>query len=207
MEGEYDSGRIVDEYLNIFKKDVLNIILKEEIDTRKFMVFIGSLNKFFEDKNIGRIIVVGGFAVEIYTGRGYRTADIDIITEGYGSDTLTDKILRKLGYDKEGRTYIIETGELLSKAVDIVGILYDKPKQPIKWMLDKKDYYFYIIPPEEAIVSSLASAKFWNIGIDYERAAMIYVAQKDNMDIEYLLRRADKENVRDFLDKIVKMIQ
>ena len=88
MEGEYDSGRIVDEYLNIFKKYVLNIILKEEIDTRKFMVFIGSLNKFFEDKNIGRIIIVGEFAVEIYAGRGYSTADIDIITEGHGSDTL-----------------------------------------------------------------------------------------------------------------------
>ncbi len=31
---------------------------------------------------IGRIVVTSGFAVEIYTGRVYRTMDIDVIVEG-----------------------------------------------------------------------------------------------------------------------------
>jgi len=31
---------------------------------------------------MGRIMITGGFAVEIYTGRVYRTMDVDVIVEG-----------------------------------------------------------------------------------------------------------------------------
>lgn len=46
MDGEFNSGRLVEEYLRIFREETIDIIIKEPIDTRKFMFFIGSLNKF-----------------------------------------------------------------------------------------------------------------------------------------------------------------
>jgi len=198
---------VINGYLEIFRSEVLPIIRKIDDETRKFMIFIGSLNKFLEESGVGKIIVVGGFAAELYTGRGYRTADVDIIVEGVNADKVVAEILIKIGFTKEARVYLKEEGELIEKAIDIVSVKYDKPMQPLKWNLKVKGYYFYVIPPEEIIISSLASAKYWNVGIDYERAAMIYYAQKERLNISYLMKRAEEEKVTDLLGKIMKLAE
>lgn len=205
MEGGGNLGDVINGYLEIYRNEVLPIIHKEENETRKFMVFIGSLNKYLEENDVGKIIIVGGFAAEIYTGRGYRTADVDIIVENKNADKIVAEILSKLGYIKEARVYVKDIGELIEKGIDIVATLYDKPKKPIKWKMKINNYYFYIIPPEESIISSLSSAKYWNVGIDFERAAMVFYVQRDNLEMNYLIKRAVEENVKDLLDDIIKL--
>jgi len=44
-------------------------------ETDRFLKFLAILNTLLEDKGLGRIIIVGGFAVELYSGRSYRTGD------------------------------------------------------------------------------------------------------------------------------------
>jgi len=188
----------------LFKSEVAPE-LKDVDETRKFMLFLSSLNKFLEERGLGRIIIVGGFAAELYTGRGYRTADVDIIIEGEEAEYIVRKVLEALGFTREARTYIQDFGDLVEKAIDIVGGVYDKPMKPLKWNLSVKGYYVYVMPPEEVIVSSLASAKFWGVGVDFERAAMVYYAQRDRLDHDYLVARAERERVKDLLDEILKL--
>jgi hypothetical protein len=53
-------------------------------ETERFLCFLSWLNEKLERKGLGRIIVVGGFAAEIYSGRAYRTGDVDIIVVDRG---------------------------------------------------------------------------------------------------------------------------
>jgi len=40
------------------------------------------LNEELMKRGLGRVIIVGVFAAEIYSARAYRTGDVDIIVEG-----------------------------------------------------------------------------------------------------------------------------
>lgn len=37
---------------------------------------VSIINTFMEERGNGRVIIVGGYAVELYTGGGYRALDI-----------------------------------------------------------------------------------------------------------------------------------
>jgi hypothetical protein len=164
------------------------------------------INTFLERHGLGRIIISRGFAAEFYSGGGYRTLDIDIIVEGEpNTATLLKKFLKSIGYTESGRVYVSTLSSLVDKALDIVGVVYDKPKSPIK--IKVKDYHVYMIPPEEAIIYALAAAKFWSSASDFERAVLVYAVQKDNIDFAYLNARAIKEDVKDYLDRIVELSQ
>jgi len=65
------------------------------------------------------------------------------------------KFLKSIGYTESGRVYVSTLSSLVDKALDIVGVVYDKPKSPIK--IKVKAYHVYMIPPEEAIVYALGS--------------------------------------------------
>jgi len=46
---------------------------------------MAEVNAFLEECGLGRVIVVGGYAVELYSGGAYRTGDVDVIVEGGGA--------------------------------------------------------------------------------------------------------------------------
>ena len=50
-------------------------------ETDRFLKFLAMLNTLLEEKGLGRVIIVGGFAAEIYSGRSYRTGDVDMKRE------------------------------------------------------------------------------------------------------------------------------
>ncbi len=100
-------------------------------------------------------------------------------------------LLRSVGYIESGRLYVSTLSGLIEKALDIVGTIYDKPKQPIKLRIRR--YHVYMIPPEEAIIYALAAAKYWSSVSDFERAVLVYAAQKENLDMEYLKKERVKK--------------
>ena len=70
------------EYLEKYKQISKKL---EEIsdELTKEIYLISSINSFLESNGIERIIIVGGLAVELYIRGACRTADIDLIVEGY----------------------------------------------------------------------------------------------------------------------------
>jgi|YelNatPaOPRAMG01_1025707.scaffolds.fasta_scaffold43398_2 hypothetical protein len=162
------------------------------------------INTFMEERGLGRITISRGFAAEFYSGGGYRTLDVDVIVEGKpNAADLLKKFLKSVGYTESGRVYVSTLSSLVDKALDIVGTIYDKPKPPMRIRVN--DYRVYMVPPEEAIIYALAAAKFWSSVSDFERAVLIYAAQKESIDISYLEARAVEENVKDYLSKIMEL--
>lgn len=162
------------------------------------------INTFLETRSLGRIIISRGFAAEFYSSGGYRTLDVDIIVEGEpNTATLLKTFLKSVGYTESGRVYISTLSSLVDKALDIVGVVYDKPKPPTKIKIG--DYHVYMVPPEEAIIYALAAAKYWSSASDFERAILVYATQKENLDLAYLKARAIQEDVKDYLDKVIEL--
>jgi len=160
---------------------------------------VAEVNSFLEERGLGRVIVVGGYAVELYSGGAYRTGDVDVIVE------RASALLRTaLGMIEEwrGRVWIHEA---LSYAIDIVSSFYDKPKQPV--VLEVGGKKVYVEPPEECIVSALAACVYWGSDLDCEKAAMVMAAQWNAIDWEYLERRCAEEGVAERLAEVKRVVE
>jgi len=175
-------------------------LLQKLRKARNILEFLAILNTYMELNNIGKIIITGGFAVELYTNRAYRTGDVDIIV--VGNKEFLEQVLNSIGR-RSGRVWELEY--FSDKAIDIVSTMYIKPKSPVKLRVGER--WIYVEPVEEIIITCLAACKFWQSDIDCEKAAMLLVAQRDHIDWEYLMRRAEREEVLDKLFEIKKKIE
>ncbi len=90
----------------------------------RFLGLFAWLNWFLEEKGYGKIIIVGGFAVEVYTGSTYRTLDVDLIVEGRLARRILEEFIGRISSEKASRVYITTLPILASKAIDIVGSDY-----------------------------------------------------------------------------------
>ena len=170
-------------------------------ETERFLVLLSWLNDELERRGLGRIIIVGGFAAEVYSARAYRTGDVDIIVEGAAD--FVKEFLKKVS-DVGLRIYLLKFPQFSEKGIDIVAEKYDKPKKPIELKIGGRKVY--IIPPEEVIVSCLAAWKFWNSLEDRDKAYLVYSAQREYIDMRYVKRRAVEEKVEDKLDEMIEFI-
>lgn len=160
---------------------------------------MAEVNAFLEECGLGRVIVVGGYAVELYSGGAYRTGDVDVIVEGGGA-----LLRRALGLIEEWRERVW-VHRALSYAIDIVSPSYGKPKQPV--VLEVGGKRVYVEPPEECIVSALAACVYWGSDLDCEKAAMVMAAQWDVIDWEYLERRCVEEGVAEKLEEVKRVVE
>ena len=160
---------------------------------------VAEVNSFLEERGLGKVVIVGGFAVEVYTGGAYRTGDIDIIVEG--GSALLRKALAMIE-EWRGRVWVHRA---LSYAIDIVPSHYDKRKPPV--VLEVGSKRVYVEPPEECIVSSLAACVYWGSDLDCERASMVMAAQWDVLDWGYLEKRCEEEGVAPRLAEVKRVVE
>lgn len=166
-------------------------------ETDRFLKFFAILNTLMEEKGLGRIIIVGGFAAEIYSGRSYRTGDVDIVVEG--NVELVKEILSRFS-DRGMRIFLPRVREISEKGIDIVGNVYSGGKVA-KINVDEK-YHVYVASPEDIIINYLEAWKFWNSIEDRNKAILVYCVNKENLDLTYLTSRATEKNVKDYLEKV-----
>ena len=173
-------------------------------ETRRFLLLLAWLNTRLEELGLGRVVVTGGFAVEVYTGRVYRTMDVDVIVEGRGALRVTEKLLSMVS-ELIGRGYLPREEALCLKSIDIVSTLYDRGAAPVKILVD--GYYVYMEPPEELVVRYLAGWKFWGSREDRDKALWVYTVWRDRLDHEYLWQRAREEGVEDRLRELALFVE
>ncbi len=162
--------------------------------------FLAVLSTHMERHGLGRIILTGGFAVELYTSRAYRTGDVDIIVEG--DVRFVRRVLETIGR-RVGRVY--EIPWLPDKAIDIVATAYLKPRRCVR--LKVGENHLYLEPPEEVVTSCLSACKYWRSDLDCEKAIMVLTAQWEHVDLEYLRRRCDEESTSELLEKILELVE
>jgi len=160
---------------------------------------VAEINVFYEEHGLGRLIVVGGYAVELYTGSAYRTGDVDLVVEGDAG------VLREaLGMLEEwrGRVWYLRG---FRYAVDIVSTSYSGGKEPVRLRLDNR--WVYVEPPEDSILSSLRACVYWESHLDCERAAMVMAAQWPRIDWQYLESAAAREGLSEKLAEIRETVR
>jgi hypothetical protein len=170
-------------------------------ETERFLILLSWLNEELMKRGLGRVIIVGGFAAEIYSARAYRTGDVDIIVEG---DVNFVREFLKAVSDVGLRIYLLKFPQFTEKGIDIVADRYEKQKKAVE--LKIRGRTLYIIPPEEVVVSSLAAWKFWNSLEDRDKAYLVYAAQKEHIDSEYMKKRAAEEGVEKELEEMIRFV-
>ncbi len=192
-----EAEKLVEEFIE-FLDHVFEEVSREGDETRRFLRLLAEINEWFMEKGLGRIIVVGGFAVEVYTGRVYRTMDVDVIVEGAAAKLL-EYGLRRFA-EKIGRGYVIDRRLLDVKSIDIVGTVYTGSLPPVELVVDGKRVF--LEPPEELVVKYLAGWKYWGSTEDRDKALWVYAVWRSRMDMNYLRSRAEAETVSDKLDEL-----
>ena len=181
---------------------MLPVLRREYNETRRYIKLMAWLNTEFERRELGRIIITGGFAVEVYSGRIYRTMDVDIIVEGKACDIL-EALLKRIG-ERIGRGYLLKYEELELKSIDIVSRVYNRRLAPVKLQVD--ELYVYLDPPEALITTYLAGWKFWDATEDRDKAIWLLAATKPILKIDVLNKLAKESDVADKLNELFSML-
>lgn len=182
----------VEEWLQQNLKEKMPTALQRVKETAdpltKRLLFIGLLNKELEPENI-KPIIVGGNAVEFYTAGGYATYDIDVIAP---SEPL-DKVLKKWGFDKVGRHWISEELDIVIEAPSFA---LDKEEQREKlYEVEIDNLKVYILGIEDLIIDRLNAYVHWKSQDDGIWAKELMVLHSEEIDWDYLEKRAKEEKV------------
>jgi hypothetical protein len=192
---------IVSELMKEFEGSVLPKLNTIVEDTKRYLYFIAWLNTFIEGRGLGRVVITGGFAVEVYTGRVYRTMDVDVVVEGCSD--VVEGFIRRFS-EKIGRGYL-PTYEVLSlKSIDIVSTVYTRRKEPTKLYVD--DLYVYIDPVEDLITTYLSGWKYWGSTEDRDKVVWLLITWRDRLDWDYLNSVCVEKGVMDKLKELMKLI-
>ena len=133
----------------------------EANELRKKMLLLGYISAKMADRG-GSVFLVGGQAVETYTGGTFTTGDIDITTT---NTKETESILSGLGFAKEGMIWIHPR---LGMAVHLVS---SYPKRAIRARtIEVDEYSEKVVGEEDLIVDRLAAAQYWKRERDGEQA-------------------------------------
>ena len=190
---------VASELLRVFEEKILPRLLSITDESKRYLLFAGWLNTFLEERGMGRIIITGGFAVEIYTGRVYRTMDVDIIVEG--DVRIIESFLAGFS-ERIGRGFLPIYDVLSLKSIDIVSTVYNRGKPPVKILVE--EYYVYLDPVEDLIAIYLDGWKNWESTEDRDKAIWLMATWANKLDLEYLEEICRSRRV---FDKLVELKQ
>jgi hypothetical protein len=165
-------------------------LASEPNELRKKMLLLGYISERMARRNAS-VFLVGGQAVETYTGGVFTTGDIDITT----TDTKeTEALLEKLGFVREGMIWV---SMRLGMAVHLVA---SYPRRSVRHRTFEVDGYLVkVVGVEDLVIDRLCAAKFWNSERDAEQAKALLDVFRDSIDEGYLEETARAENVHDLL--------
>ena len=152
----------------------------------------------FEDRSVAPVLVGGG-AVELYTGGAYMTGDLDFVGQ------LTDPVVKALaeaGFRRIGRHWKHERGQLF---IEIPGSFLEKGVQATE--MDAFGETVRVITPEDVLVDRLAGWKFWQSGAHGLNAYLIYKEVGGVLDRARLEERARSEDVLDAWNEVERFAQ
>jgi hypothetical protein len=198
-EESVEADKVVSEMLRVFEDKILPRLISISEETKRYLLFTAWLNSFLEEQGLGRVIVTGGFAVEVYTGRVYRTMDVDIIVEG--SSRLIEEFMEKFS-ERIGRGYLPVYDVLSLKSIDIVSTAYTRRRSPVRMIVE--EFYVYLDPVEDLVAVYLEGWKYWGSTEDRDKALWLLYVWSSRIDWSYLEEICREKGV---LDKLMELKQ
>ncbi len=132
-------------------------------------------------------VLVGGAAVELYTGGAYTTGDLDFA--GQVPPAVAAK-LAEGGFERAGRHWVHEEAQVF---LELPSPSLDPGETAAR--LRRGDLSVVVLAPEELIANRLASWKFWQSEEDGVNALLVLRATEVDPDrLRQLARDADVED-------------
>jgi hypothetical protein len=162
--------------------------------------FLAILSREIAERGGKAPIAVGGEAVELYTQGSYTTGDIDI----KAPLEMTRGILKEWKFAKKGRTWFREDLDLY---VDWLGSSLDEGEEAenrVTIIKMAEGLEVRVIGIEDLVIDRLNAAKWWG-DVDSLMWAKVLLGIKRKLrrkiDLKYLRKRAQEEDVTDLLQK------
>jgi hypothetical protein len=168
------------------KDEVLRQIKKIESPLKRQLLTVALVSKLLEERGKDIPIVIGGCALSYYSREVYFTADIDL---AYADREALDKILRDIGFKKEGRYWVNED---LKLAIEVpVSVLIGKDS-PLEIVELGEGLHCRIIGIEDLIIDRLNACKHWRSEVDCEMVELLIRRYLKEIDWNYLERQVAK---------------
>jgi hypothetical protein len=136
-------------------------------------------------------VLVGGAAVELYTGGAHTTGDLDFVGR------VPASVVRQLetaGFERHGRHWIHDRAQLF---LEFPGRDLGEGVLPIWTRL--RGHRVRMISIEDLLVDRLAAWKHWKSSVDGVNAFRLFRAQQRRIDPSRLTQRAKAEDASDAL--------
>lgn len=141
--------------------------------------------------------LVGGAAVEMYTGGAYTTGDLDFV----GSvPSAVERRLLEEGFEKKGRHWIREEGRVF---LEFPVSSLEEGERPVE--VEVGGHRVRVLSPEALIVDRLAAWQFWRSEQDAVNALLI--ARAVMVDEEVLDGLAERREVKPALESLREAIE
>lgn len=139
-------------------------------------------------------VLVGGGAVELYTGGAYRTGDLDFVGRIPGEVSRT---LGEAGFRKRGRHWIHEEAQIF---IELPAAEFDRDVRIDAIRIG--DWTVVLLSPEDVLVDRLAAWKFWRVPVEGINAYLLYRARGQALDARRLEAAAEAEGVENELESL-----
>ena len=127
-------------------------------------------------------ILVGGAAVELYTGGAYTTGDLDLVGTAGPSAA---RALSQAGFHRQGRHWIHEEGQVF---LEFPSSALHEGERAVRLVVDSHDVL--VVSPEDLIAERLAAWQHWRSAIDGVNAWLVYWARRGSIDRRRLRQQA-----------------
>jgi hypothetical protein len=139
-------------------------------------------------------VLVGGGAVELYSGGAYVTGDLDFAGE-VPSEVASR--LREAGFARQGRHWVHEAGQVF---LEFPSSALEPDERAER--LTVGEVTVLVLGLEEVVVDRLAAWKHWRSEIDGINALQVWRAREPELDRARLERLARKRHVADSLTSL-----
>ena len=136
-------------------------------------------------------VLVGGAAVELYTGGAYVTGDLDFV--GHVPATVAAK-LAAAGFTRSGRHWLHEPGQLF---IEFPSEALGPGEESVRLRIG--DVQVVTISLEDAVADRLGAWQHWRSMVDGVNAWLLFRAQRRRLDRARLRERAAAVDAEDAL--------
>jgi hypothetical protein len=156
------------------------------------------LQSMFDDQETTPV-VVGGAAVELYTGGAFTTGDIDLV----GAVTPgAARALKKAGFERQGCHWILEAAQIF---VEFPGEALD-PGEVASW-LEFEGHRLRVISVEDLLVDRLGAWENWQSAVDGVNALFLWTIQKDRIDVARLERQVTRAGWQKAWSSLIRFVE
>jgi hypothetical protein len=140
-------------------------------------------------------VLVGGAAVELFTGGAYVTGDLDFVGS---TPTSVMKSLAAAGFDRRGRHFVHEVGQVF---IEFPSEVLQPGEQAA--LLRVGELELVVISLEDALADRLAAWKHWRSIVDGVNAWLLFRAQRGALDRRRCRDRAAAVEAADALEALL----